>query len=62
MSISDRSPQFATLPSQIAAVVPEGKKDDGKWNSQELFNSGVSPVSYEREVDVLIREGLAQDG
>jgi 3-oxoacyl-[acyl-carrier-protein] synthase II len=40
VSIKDRSPDFATLPSQIAALVPEGNKDDGKWNAKEY---GLSP-------------------
>ncbi|KAH7125492.1 3-oxoacyl-synthase-like protein [Dendryphion nanum] len=37
VSIRDRSPQFALLPSQVAAVVPEGKKENGEWNSKELL-------------------------
>jgi 3-oxoacyl-[acyl-carrier-protein] synthase II len=40
-SIKDRSPQFAALPSKIAALVPEGKKEEGGWNVQEYLNPGV---------------------
>ncbi|KAF1917414.1 3-oxoacyl-synthase-like protein [Ampelomyces quisqualis] len=35
VSIKARSPDFATLPSQIAALVPEGMREDGKWNAKE---------------------------
>ncbi|KAF2624656.1 3-oxoacyl-synthase-like protein [Macroventuria anomochaeta] len=39
-SIKDRSPQFAALPSQVAAVVPEGTKADGKWSAKEYTGPG----------------------
>ncbi|KAI9815569.1 MAG: Mitochondrial beta-keto-acyl synthase [Pycnora praestabilis] len=35
VSIKDRGPNFVTLPSQIAAVVSEGLKRDGKWTTSE---------------------------
>ncbi|KAL6150372.1 Mitochondrial beta-keto-acyl synthase [Exserohilum turcicum] len=35
VSIKDRSPEFALLPSQVAGLVPEGSKDAGKWNSKD---------------------------
>ncbi|KAF2126087.1 3-oxoacyl-synthase-like protein [Dothidotthia symphoricarpi CBS 119687] len=38
VSIKDRSPQFAALPSQVAALVPEGAKDDGLWNPKEYLS------------------------
>jgi 3-oxoacyl-[acyl-carrier-protein] synthase II len=45
VSIKDRSPDFATLPSQIAALVPEGLKEDGRWNAKEYgISAGVSKV------------------
>jgi 3-oxoacyl-[acyl-carrier-protein] synthase II len=37
------------LPSQVAAVVPEGQKEDGKWNAKELLNPGVGHVSKTTE-------------
>lgn len=40
-SIKDRSPQFAVLPSQVAAIVPEGSKEDGMWNATEHLGAGV---------------------
>ncbi|KAF2638610.1 3-oxoacyl-synthase-like protein [Massarina eburnea CBS 473.64] len=36
----DRSTQFAALPSQVAAVVPEGKKENGMWNVKEWLSPG----------------------
>lgn len=38
VSIKDRSPNFAVLPSQVAALVPVGSKEDGMWNSTEHFS------------------------
>ncbi|KAF2248370.1 3-oxoacyl-synthase-like protein [Trematosphaeria pertusa] len=40
VSIKNRSPEFAVLPSQVAGVVPEGKKKDGRWNAKEWLNPG----------------------
>ena len=40
-SIKDRGPLFATLPSQVAAVVPEGLRVDGNWNVKEHIAPGV---------------------
>lgn len=48
VSIKERSPQFATLPSQIAGVVPEGRKDEGKWNAAEWLKPGVLNVAGPR--------------
>jgi 3-oxoacyl-[acyl-carrier-protein] synthase II len=41
VSIKDRSAQFAALPSQVAAVVPQGSKEDGMWNAKERLTPGV---------------------
>ncbi|CAN9254489.1 unnamed protein product [Alternaria sp. RS040] len=35
ISIKDRSSDFALLPSQVAGLVPQGSKSDGKWNTKE---------------------------
>ncbi|RYN82145.1 putative 3-oxoacyl-[acyl-carrier-protein] synthase [Alternaria alternata] len=35
ISIKDRSSEFALLPSQVAGLVPQGSKSDGKWNTKE---------------------------
>ncbi|KAF7568391.1 FabB, 3-oxoacyl-(acyl-carrier-protein) synthase [Pyrenophora tritici-repentis] len=35
VSIKNRSPEFALLPSQVAGIVPEGKRDHGGWDSKE---------------------------
>jgi 3-oxoacyl-[acyl-carrier-protein] synthase II len=42
VSIRDRSPSFATLPSQVAGVVPAGLGVDGGWNATEWLRQGVS--------------------
>lgn len=52
MSLKDRSPNFALLPSQVAAVVPEGSKELGGWDAKEHFNPSVS-CSLDFEVWVL---------
>ncbi|KAK8249587.1 3-oxoacyl-synthase-like protein [Phyllosticta capitalensis] len=40
VSVKDRGPQFAALPSQIAAVVPSGLKKDGGWDPKEWLQPG----------------------
>ncbi|KAF9691727.1 hypothetical protein EKO04_010440 [Ascochyta lentis] len=40
VSIKDRSPQFAVLPSLVAAVVPEGSREEGKWSAKEYLDAG----------------------
>jgi 3-oxoacyl-[acyl-carrier-protein] synthase II len=43
VSVKDRSPVFATLPSKIAAIIPEGSREDGKWSAKEYgLSSSVS--------------------
>ena len=39
VSIKDRSPQFAALPSQVAGVIPEGSKEDGMWNPKDWLSA-----------------------
>lgn len=39
VSIKDRSPQFAALPSQVAGIVPEGRKEDGMWNAKDWLSA-----------------------
>ncbi|KAF2676678.1 3-oxoacyl-synthase-like protein [Lentithecium fluviatile CBS 122367] len=40
ISIKDRSSEFAVLPSQVAAVVPEGKKENGMWSAKDWLSPG----------------------
>ncbi|KAF2107215.1 3-oxoacyl-synthase-like protein [Lophiotrema nucula] len=40
VSIKDRSAEFALLPSQVAGIVPGGRKEDGGWNGKELLRPG----------------------
>lgn len=58
VSIKDRSPQFAALPSQIAGVVPEGKKEDGKWNASEYLQPGVQAQSHVNTQHTLTTERM----
>lgn len=46
VSIKDRSPGFAKLPSQVAALVPAGRREDGKWTATEYLSPGVSTLIY----------------
>ncbi|KAF2821355.1 3-oxoacyl-synthase-like protein [Ophiobolus disseminans] len=45
VSIKGRSPAFDTLPSQVAALVPEGSRDDGRWNAKDY---GINPGDERR--------------
>ncbi|ORY05189.1 3-oxoacyl-synthase-like protein, partial [Clohesyomyces aquaticus] len=40
VSIENRGPQFATLPSRVAGLVPEGLKQDKQWNAKEYLQPG----------------------
>ncbi|KAF2191473.1 ketoacyl synthase domain-containing protein [Zopfia rhizophila CBS 207.26] len=40
VSINEKGPQFASLPSRIAGIVPEGRKEDGEWNAKEWLSPG----------------------
>jgi 3-oxoacyl-[acyl-carrier-protein] synthase II len=39
VSITDRSPQFSLLPSQVAGIVPAGKKEDGMWSAKDWLSA-----------------------
>jgi 3-oxoacyl-[acyl-carrier-protein] synthase II len=47
VSITDKSPQFAALPSRIAGLVPKGRRDEGEWNPKELLGPGVCTMARE---------------
>ncbi|KAH7055736.1 3-oxoacyl-synthase-like protein [Macrophomina phaseolina] len=40
VSVRDRGPQFAALPSQVAAIVPSGSRHDGGWSAKEWLQPG----------------------
>ena len=42
VNVVSRDERFKDIPSQIAAVVPPGKKEDGGWTVSEWMNRGVS--------------------
>lgn len=57
MSIKDRSPEFALLPSQVAGIVPSGSKDNGKWNVKEHITPSVSCLrSWLHDVLILVED------
>jgi hypothetical protein len=70
VSIKDRSPDFATLPSQVAAIVPEGSREDGKWNAKEYgMTPGVSEAQWKQGIQLKVHQDerlkkhlLMQDG
>lgn len=45
VSIKDRSADFALLPSQVAGLVPQGSKYDGKWDSRDHLKASVRKFS-----------------
>ncbi|KAH0205048.1 ketoacyl synthase domain-containing protein, partial [Aureobasidium melanogenum] len=40
VNIKDRDPKFASLPSQVAGVIPPGLRVDGGWHSKEWLQPG----------------------
>jgi 3-oxoacyl-[acyl-carrier-protein] synthase II len=57
VSIKDRSPDFATLPSQVAAIVPEGSREDGKWNAKEYgMTPGVSEAQWKQGIPLNVHQ------
>lgn len=37
----DRDERFAEQPCQVAAVVPQGSREEGKWTASEWLSRGV---------------------
>ena len=44
-SLTDK-PEYEKLPVQIAAVVPQGSKENGEFNSKEWLDRGVRFFSF----------------
>ncbi|OKO98617.1 hypothetical protein PENSUB_9057 [Penicillium subrubescens] len=44
VNVVDRDERFRDIPSQIAAVVPRGKKEDGAWTASEWLSRGDERV------------------
>ncbi|KAJ5174106.1 uncharacterized protein N7500_002037 [Penicillium coprophilum] len=42
VNVKDRDERFAEQPCQVAAVVPQGSREDGGWTASEWLNRGVS--------------------
>lgn len=45
----ERSPQFAVLPSQVAAIVPTGSKEQGYWDVKEWLSPTVRCLMQQLE-------------
>ena len=41
VSLRDRGKRFAALPCQVAAVVPEGSKEEGRWTALQWVSKDV---------------------
>lgn len=41
VSLGERDSRFKELPSQVAAVVPGGSRDDGGWNASDWLTKDV---------------------
>lgn len=68
VNVNSRDARFKEQPCQIAAVVPQGTKDEGGWMAEEWLSRGVSSflvsVSSMVVVECVLMWGLggAQDG
>lgn len=49
VSIKDRNPKFASLPSQVAAVITAGLRTDGGWCAKEWLQPGVSNIQHDED-------------
>lgn len=45
VNVKDRDERFAEQPCQVAAVVPQGNRDNGGWTASEWLSRGVSQLS-----------------
>jgi 3-oxoacyl-[acyl-carrier-protein] synthase II len=54
VSITTRGPQFDTLPSRVAGVVPTGSRDDGRWQAKDWL-----PASEERQMALFAQYAIA---
>ena len=49
VSLRDHGPKYATIPSQVAGLVPRGNKKDGGWDANEWIVAGVSCCPFRLE-------------
>ena len=62
VSVRDVNAQFASLPSQIAGVVPRGLGKDGFWHASDWLNAGVSNYDFYSEALTDTMLGRATNG
>jgi 3-oxoacyl-[acyl-carrier-protein] synthase II len=53
-STTTRGPQFDTLPSKVAGLVPRGSREDGKWQAKDWL-----PASEERQMALFAQYAIA---
>jgi 3-oxoacyl-[acyl-carrier-protein] synthase II len=41
VNVKDRDERFAEQPCQVAAVVPQGDREDGGWTASQWLDRGV---------------------
>lgn len=46
VNVKDRDERFAEQPCQVAAVVPQGSREDGGWTASEWLNRGVGALTF----------------
>ncbi|KAK6438816.1 Mitochondrial beta-keto-acyl synthase [Oleoguttula sp. CCFEE 5521] len=54
VSTSSRGPAFGTLPSRVAGLVPQGSRDDAKWQAKDWL-----PASEERQMALFAQYAIA---
>ena len=54
VSTSERGSQFDSLPSRVAGLVPQGKREDGRWQAKDWL-----PASEERQMALFAQYAIA---
>ena len=54
VSTASRGPQFQTLPSRVAGLVPQGSREDGRWQAKDWL-----PASEERQMALFAQYAIA---
>lgn len=55
VNVNHRDTRFAEQPCQIAAVVPQGDRDDGGWTASQWLSRGVSILYLHLELIAAIK-------
>lgn len=54
VSTTTKGPQFDSLPSRVAGLVPQGSRDDGRWQAKDWL-----PASEERQMALFAQYAVA---